>query len=68
MAHEPVSPRAMRSTSNCCPGSMPSDCRNSAGRMIWPFVETVVFIQSKTRLTIARVKRLRYACAAERAS
>jgi len=41
------SPQSIRSTSNSCPGLMPSCCRNSAGRTICPLVETVVFIHCK---------------------
>jgi hypothetical protein len=37
------SPRSRRSTSNSCPGSIRSKCRNSAGRTIWPLEEMVVF-------------------------
>ena len=32
------SPRSMRSISSSCPDLMSSSRRNSAGRMIWPFV------------------------------
>ena len=41
------SPRPRRSTSNACPASIRSCRRNSAGRTIWPFEETVVFISCK---------------------
>src|SRR5688500_10924432 len=50
-------PRSMRSTSNCCPGSMASCRRSSAGSTIWPFEETVVFIQCKISSYISRRQR-----------
>jgi hypothetical protein len=48
------SPRSIRSTSNSWPDSMPSRWRISAGRMIWPFVETVVFIARKIMSYLAK--------------
>lgn len=41
------SPRSSRSISNSCPGLTSSSRRISAGRMICPFVETVVLILGK---------------------
>src|SRR5712691_6640001 len=41
------SPRSMRSISKCWPGLMSSRLRISAGRTIWPLLETVVSMQSK---------------------
>src|SRR5205823_1932881 len=50
------SPRSRRSTSNSCPGSTRSICRNSAGSTICPFEETVVFTESRYRLTWCGIK------------
>src|SRR5262249_39708570 len=41
------SPGSRRWISNCCPALMSSCWRISAGRTIWPFVETVVFMIGK---------------------
>src|SRR5438105_3968683 len=41
----------MRSISNSCPASMRSSSRICAGSTIWPFEETVVFMQVRYRLT-----------------
>lgn len=38
------SPRASRSITNTCPGSMPSRCRMAAGKTILPLVETMMRI------------------------
>src|SRR5262249_3471776 len=50
------SPRSIRSMSNCCPASMPSSLRSSAGRTSWPFEEIVVSTPVRYRLTPAIVK------------
>ena len=52
------SPRSIRSTSNTCPDLMPSRCRISAGRMIWPFVETVVFTLGKIMSYLPKVNSI----------
>jgi hypothetical protein len=44
------SPASTRSTSNCCPGSMPSCRRNSAGSTICPLLETRVRMDVRYRL------------------
>src|SRR6185436_14935488 len=41
------SPRLMRSISNLCPALMSSSRRISAGRIIRPFVETVILMTGK---------------------
>jgi hypothetical protein len=52
------SPRSIRSTSNSWPDSMPSRRRISAGRIIWPFVETVVFMLGKIGSYLRKVKSI----------
>ena len=44
-------PRSRRSTSNSCPGSIPSNRLNYDGSTIWPLEEMVVVVEVRYRLT-----------------
>src|SRR5262249_17957560 len=53
------SPRSRRSTSNSWPASMSSCCRISAGRTIWPFEDTLVFMEGKISSYLCEAKQVR---------
>src|SRR5690606_15983941 len=54
------SPSRRRSKVNCWPASILSCSRNSAGRTIWPFEESVVFINVRYRLTGAESNSVQF--------
>src|ERR1043166_1916155 len=58
------SPRSRRSSSNSCPASIPSRCRNSAGRTICPLEDTLVIMWDVRYRLTRPVSNKAAACAA----